>query len=104
MPASRTSESTAAELDALALPDPARLEEDQRCGRQCLWCPTLLTVENAVDLGERREPEHWFPRCCTTCIRAADRAHNGMCETCVETPGACETAAALRHLVREHAR
>jgi hypothetical protein len=27
-----------------------------------------------------------------------------MCETCVETPGACETAAALRQLVREHAR
>lgn len=93
-------------LDTLDLPDPARLTEDQRCGRHCLWCPTPtpLTVETAVDLGERKEPMHWFPRCCVTCIRSAAYDHVSRCETCVETPAACETAAALKHLVREHNR
>lgn len=89
-------------VEVLDLPDPAGLTEDQRCGRCCCWCAARLTVETAVDLGERKEPTHWFPRCCPSCIRAADRSHVGMCETCVETPGDCETAAALRQLVREH--
>lgn len=101
----RTQTSTILDLiDALALPDPVRITEDQRCGRHCCWCAGPLTVETAVDLGERRYPVHWFPRCCAPCIRAASNSHVGMCETCVETPGACETAAALRHLVREHSR
>ncbi|MEH0627826.1 hypothetical protein [Streptomyces stelliscabiei] len=91
-------------LDTLALPDPGRLTEDQQGGRRCCWCPTPLTVETAVDLGERREPVHWFPRCCPACIRDQDRHHISRCETCVETPGACETAAALKQLVREHNR
>lgn len=91
-------------VEVLDLPDPARLTDDQRCGRQCLWCPASLTVETAVDLGERRHPEHWFPRCCPTCIRERARTHGSMCEVCVETPGACETAAALKQLVREHSR
>jgi hypothetical protein len=91
-------------LDTLDLPDPAGLTEDQRCGRHCLWCPTPLTVETAVDLGERRTPLHWFPRCCPPCIQERARTHGGMCEVCVETPAACQTAAALRQLVREHSR
>ncbi len=91
-------------VEALDLPNPARLTEDQRCGRRCCWCPTPLTVETAVDLGERRHPEHWFPRCCPTCIRSQARNHVSMCETCVEQPGACETAAALKQLVRERSR
>lgn len=90
--------------DTLALPDPAGLTEEQRRGRRCCWCPTRLTAETAVDLGERKDPVHWFPRCCPACIQAEDRDHVSMCETCVETPGACETAAALRQLVREHSR
>ncbi|WP_319052712.1 hypothetical protein [Streptomyces europaeiscabiei] len=102
----RTQTSTTLELDALDLPDPAGLTDNQRCGRHCCWCPTPtpLTVETAVDLGERRHPMHWFPRCCPTCIRAQARTHGGMCEVCVEEPGACETAAALKQLVREHSR
>lgn len=100
----RTQTSTTLELDALALPDPARLTEDQRCGRHCLWCPASLTVETAVDLGERRHPMHWFPRCCPSCIQAADRTHAGMCELCAINAADCETAAALRQLVREHTR
>lgn len=90
--------------DTLDLPNPARLTEDQRCGRRCCWCERALTVETAVDLGRRREPTAWFPRCCPACIRAEARTHVSMCEMCVETPGACETAAALRQLVREHSR
>lgn len=104
MPASRTRGPSALEADALALPDPAKLNADQVRGGHCCWCNTPLTAVTAVDLGERRHPMHWFPRCCTTCIRATDRSHVGMCETCVEEPGACETAAALRQLVREYAR
>lgn len=91
-------------LDTLDLPNPARLTPDQVRGGDCCWCEAVLTAETAVDLGERREPEHWFPRCCPTCIRAEARTHGGMCETCVEQPGACETAAALSQLVREHSR
>lgn len=90
--------------NALDLPSPARLTEDQRCGRRCCWCTAKLTVETAVDLGERIEPFHWFPRCCVTCIQAAAYDHVSRCETCVEQPGACETAAALSQLVREHSR
>lgn len=97
-------QTSALALDTLDLPDPAGLTEDQLCGRQCCWCPAPLTIETAVDLGQRREPVAWFPRCCPSCIQAADRTHVGMCETCVERPGACETAAALRQLVREHNR
>ncbi len=91
-------------LDTLDLPDPARLTVDQVRGGHCCWCDTVLTAETAVDLGERRQPIHWFPRCCPTCIRAQARTHGGMCEVCVEQPGACETAAALKQLVREHSR
>ncbi|MBP5883189.1 hypothetical protein QBA57_28510 [Streptomyces scabiei] len=92
------------ELDTLALPDPAKLGSDQARGGHCCWCDTALTAESAVDLGERREPMHWFPRCCPACIRSQARNHVSMCETCVERPGACVTAAALRQLVREHSR
>jgi hypothetical protein len=90
--------------NTLDLPNPARLNADQVRGGHCCWCNTALTAETAVDLGERRHPTHWFPRCCPTCIRAADHAHVGMCEICVETPGACQTAATLKQLVREHSR
>lgn len=99
-----TSTGVSLRANTLDLPNPARLTEDQRCGRRCCWCPTRLTAETAVDLGERREPMHWFPRCCPACIRAQARTHGGMCEVCVEQPAACETAAALRQLVREHSR
>lgn len=91
-------------LDTLDLPNPARLDDAQVRGGHCCWCDSVLTAETAVDLGERREPMHWFPRCCPACIRSQARNHVSMCETCVETPGDCETAAALRHLVREHSR
>ena len=99
-----TSTGVSLRIEALDLPNPARLTEDQRCGRDCCWCAVRLTALTAVDLGERRAPLHWFPRCCPACIRAASRSHVAMCETCVETPAACETAAALRQLVREHSR
>jgi hypothetical protein len=94
----------ALELDTLALPNPVKLNTDQVRGGHCCWCDMVLTAETAVDLGERRHPVHWFPRCCPTCIRSQARNHVSMCETCVEQPGACETAAALRQLVREHSR
>jgi hypothetical protein len=91
-------------LDTLDLPNPAHLTPDQVRGGHCCWCRTVLTAETAVDLGERREPEHWFPRCCPTCIQAADRTHAGMCELCAINAADCKTAAALRQLVREHTR
>jgi hypothetical protein len=91
-------------LDTFDLPNPARLTADQVRGGDCCWCRTVLTAETAVDLGERRHPMHWFPRCCRPCMLATDRTHVGICETCIEQPGACQTAAALRQLVREHAR
>lgn len=95
---------TKAAVVLMDLPDPAKLTEAQRRGSDCLWCRAALTVETAVDLGERRHPTHWFPRCCPTCIRDQDRHHVNRCETCVEEPGACHTAAALKQLVREHSR
>lgn len=91
-------------LDTLDLPDPARLTADQVRGGHCCWCRVALTAETAVDLGERRHPLHWFPRCCPTCIRAADRSHAGICEQCAINAADCETAAALRQLVRQHSR
>jgi hypothetical protein len=95
---------TRAAVVLMDLPDPAKLTEPQRRGSDCLWCRVPLTAVTAVDLGERRHPLHWFPRCCPACIRSQDRHHVSRCETCVEEPGACETAAALRQLVREHSR
>jgi hypothetical protein len=102
----------AATIDAplLGLPEPGDLSAAQLCGEICIWGGESLSAATAVDLGPRTtvlpggQRIQWFPRCCVSCIQAADRSHNGMCETCVETPGACETAAALRQLVREHAR
>lgn len=99
-----TSQGVSLRADTLDLPNPARLTPDQVRGGDCCWCRTVLTAETAVDLGERRHPLHWFPRCCPTCIQDQARTHGSMCEVCVEEPAACDTAAALRQLVREHTR
>ncbi|MDX2837959.1 hypothetical protein PV377_02895 [Streptomyces ipomoeae] len=88
--------------DALALPDPAKLTADQVRGGHCCWCDTPLTAETAVDLGERRHPMHWFPRCCRPCIHATNRTHPGMCEQCAINAADCPTAHALRHLAQEY--
>ncbi|MBP5870817.1 hypothetical protein [Streptomyces scabiei] len=99
-----TSPGVSLRANALDLPNPARLTADQVRGGDCCWCGNVLTAVTAVDLGERRHPVHWFPRCCVTCIRSAAYDHVSRCETCVEQPAACETAAALSQLVREHNR
>ncbi|MFI2632645.1 hypothetical protein ACH5A2_19935 [Streptomyces collinus] len=83
------------------------LAETQRRGAACVWCQTRLTIETAVDLGERTGPANvkTFPRGCPDCVRAAALhtygAHADTCEQCVDDPSLCETRRALRRLALE---
>ncbi|WP_234432590.1 hypothetical protein [Streptomyces sp. MUSC 125] len=64
-------------LDALQVPTLAALGEDQTAGRTCVWGEEPLTLESAVDLGERvAEDGRWFPRACRNCTSL--RAHRAM--------------------------
>jgi hypothetical protein len=108
-----TPQSTAPEQDPVALlsvPGLTGLTEPQVRGASCIWCPTPLTAETAIDLGERRHRRldgHYstFPRGCRPCtLAAAIRAladHAPLCEQCVDSPAGCGTAVALRRLMRE---
>lgn len=93
-------------LAALALPRREQLPDDQQRGTRCVWCPTVLTVESCVDLGEQRDgDELWFPRSCRGC--AASRAHDaafahaGICEQCTDDADACHVRRVLYRLVRQ---
>jgi hypothetical protein len=105
-----TSTSSSAEVGALALlplPTVTSLTGLQARGAACVWCPTLLTIETAVDLGERPGPGGvtLFPRGCPDCVRAAALrtygVHADNCEQCVDNPILCDTRRALRRLALE---
>jgi hypothetical protein len=105
--------SSTATVDALALivlPSLDGLSEEQLRGATCIWCGHGLTTDTAVDLGERRHKRldgHYstFPRGCRAdAHRAAVQAlhdHAGLCEQCVDDPGACSEGMALYRLVRQ---
>ncbi len=91
------------------LPDMAGLSEHRIRGRDCVWCGVTLTVETAVDLGERTNEAdageaQWFPRGCHPCVgENAYRAildHATSCEQCVDDVSRCETGLALWRAVR----
>jgi hypothetical protein len=94
-------------LALLPLPKVSALSALQARGAACVWCQTQLTIETAVDLGERPEPSGvtLFPRGCPDCVRAAALRTYGMhadtCEQCVDNPILCDTRRALRRLALE---
>jgi hypothetical protein len=111
--------STTQTIDALALlvlPALDGLSKGQVRGAACIWCDKTLTADTAVDLGERRHKRldgHYstFPRACRACHRhthdaayAALMDHAPSCEQCVDDAAGCDTAVALRRLMREHRR
>ncbi|MFJ8793216.1 hypothetical protein [Streptomyces sp. NPDC102462] len=106
-------------LEALTLPDLDGLPDAKVRGAECLWCPTRLTAETAVDLGVQRVPAEdcssvsgmkWYPRACRACT--ADRAHCGlfahtpMCDLCKTeaTAARCTVGRGLYRLVRDNRR
>lgn len=91
----------------LLLPDMARASDPQVRGAACVWCAVILAPATAVDLGPRpiRLLDRHItvrPRGCRVCVAeqlpATQQAHVAGCEQCVDNPGLCETARALRHL------
>lgn len=100
-----------AETDGLLeLPDPETLSEPQLCGRACVWCGGALSNDSAVDLGVQPVDAHgvathWFPRADKQCVAGRAYAelfvHAPCCTRCVTTAEGCETAVALRRLMRE---
>lgn len=107
--AGETRTSSSAEASVLALlplPKAAGLSELQDRGAACVWCEALLTIETAVDLGERPGPGGVtiFPRGCTSCARKVAarvyRIHVANCRTCLRNAH-CTDRAALRHLASE---
>jgi hypothetical protein len=103
----RTSSADGDVLALLPLPRVSAPSGLQARGAACVWCQTRLTVETAVDLGERTGPggvTH-FPRGCPDCVRAAALrtygVHTDNCEQCVDNPLLCETRRALRRLALE---
>ena len=101
---------TVAPVALLEVPGLDGLTEPQLRGASCIWCNTPLTTETAIDLGERRHRRldgHYstFPRGCHDCtLREALTAlfdHAPLCEQCTDSPEGCDTAAALRRLMRE---
>ncbi|MDH6700864.1 hypothetical protein ACIQKE_27565 [Streptomyces griseoviridis] len=92
-------------LTALALPRFDSLDEQRATGRACVWTGEPLTIETAVDLGERIGPRgRWYPRASRRAV--AERAHRALfwhaptCLACGDgTRADCALGAALRHLV-----
>ncbi|MBW8739926.1 MAG: hypothetical protein JF621_23380 [Streptomyces turgidiscabies] len=91
----------------LPLPDTARMSDAPVRGAACAWCAVILAPATAVDLGLRRIrllDRHITvrPRGCRICVAehlaATQQAHAAGCEQCVDAPGVCETARALRHI------
>ncbi|WP_406200191.1 hypothetical protein OG331_25310 [Streptomyces sp. NBC_01017] len=95
-------------LDLLPLPRVTSLSGLQARGAACVWCQIGLTIETAVDLGERPPGPGGvtlFPRGCRDCVRAAALrtygVHADTCEQCVDNPTLCDTRRALRRLALE---
>jgi predicted Zn-ribbon and HTH transcriptional regulator len=97
-------------LAALApeLPTLDALTEDQAAGRACVWDAERLTLESAVDLGEREGIDgRWFPRGCRKCT--GHRAHHALldhgsqCPLCASeaTAADCTVVRGLYRLQRE---
>jgi hypothetical protein len=93
-------------LTLLPLPKVTRLSPLQARGAACVWCQTRLTIETAVDLGERPGPGGitLFPRGCASCARGlADRVcriHVANCRACLRNQH-CHDRVALRRLASE---
>lgn len=103
-------------LDALELPSLDGLTDEQVRGVVCAWdCnEERLTVETAVDLGERMSPlsgstspVRWFPRACHRHVGEAAYlalfGHAPECERCKVDPD-CPFAVAVRQLMRRSSR
>ncbi len=95
------------EAGALLPLDLAAVSDPQFRGAACAWCAVILAPATAVDLGPRRIrllDGHITarPRGCRACVAehlpVTQQAHAAGCEQCVDAPGVCETARALRHL------
>ncbi|MEU3546289.1 hypothetical protein [Streptomyces longwoodensis] len=93
-------------LAALTLPDLDALTADQARGAHCTWCRTRLTIETAVDLGERRhEGVSLSPRSCRRCL--ADAAHRALldhaptCAPCTNHAAECPVGRGLYRLIRD---
>ncbi|MFJ4683544.1 hypothetical protein [Streptomyces sp. NPDC088789] len=85
------------------------LTDAQVRGAVCVWDATEppLTAETAVDLGERLEEVHWFPRACRG--HTGDQAHRALldhvpaCEECTERKAMCGIGSALYRLATRRA-
>jgi hypothetical protein len=107
--AGETHTSSSADVGALTLlplPRVSRLSALQARGAACVWCQTRLTIETAVDLGERPGPSGVtvFPRGCASCARGlADRlyrVHVANCRACLRNTY-CADRTGLRRLASE---
>jgi hypothetical protein len=93
-------------LALLPLPEASRLSALQGRGAACVWCRTRLTIETAVDLGERPGPGGVtvFPRGCASCARTLAgrlyRIHIADCRACLRNTH-CPDRVALRRLASE---
>lgn len=118
MPTTQGSDAPTGALALLPLPEPDTLTEPQLGGRACVWCWVPLTIDTAIDLGERGASAHgttaaWFPRACRDCMQPhivqTAQFHARTCEQCVDDVSSsdravCDTARMLRRLVLEHTR
>lgn len=92
----------------LPLPKVTNLTALQARGASCVWCQDRLTIETAVDLGERPGPGgvKVFPRGCGSCAREVAtrvyRIHVANCRACLRNTG-CADRQALRRLASEGA-
>ncbi|MDT0469110.1 hypothetical protein [Streptomyces gibsoniae] len=99
-------------LEVFKLPGLDGLTDDQTRGRTCVWDrDEVLTIETAVDLGERMSPlrgstslMRWFPRSCREhAATAAYKAlfdHTTACSRCKAHPSGCPVGDVLRRLAR----
>ncbi|CAL9352563.1 hypothetical protein SUDANB1_00491 [Streptomyces sp. enrichment culture] len=103
----RTSSSDeAGVLALLPLPRVASLSALQARGAACVWCRARLTIETAVDLGERPGPGGItvFPRGCASCAQRLAarvyRIHVANCAACLRNQP-CSDRQALRRIASE---
>ena len=95
-----------AALVFLSLPDADGLSAEQQRGAVCVWDNEHpLTVETAIDLGERQHDGRlWFPRADRRCINrqalAALHLHSQLCEQCTDDYRGCQEGYGLVRLVR----
>jgi hypothetical protein len=95
-------------LNAIELPALTVLDEDQAAGRACVWGAERLTLESAIDLGEREGDDgRFFLRACRKCTSLhAHRVlldHGSHCPLCGSeaTAADCVVGRGLYRLQRE---